>query len=62
MKSFNWRIPVAAATPTVSILHAKWLCLLLHGEWGSHESTFAAVMLGVITTSLAVAWAMDFKG
>ena len=62
MKRFNWRIPVAAATPTVSILHTKWVCYLMGGEWGTFPATFAAVMLGVITTSLAVAWAMDFKG
>jgi hypothetical protein len=50
MKGFNWRWLVVAATPTVSILHVRWLCYVANQPWPSEGAmclSFAASFVGV---------------
>ena len=62
MRQFNWKMFVVPLVPTVSILHTRWLCYLLDGEWGTHSTTAAAVMVAGLLTILAAMWATGFKG
>ena len=57
----NWKLLVVPLVPTVSILHTQWLCLLLGREWGTFESSTAAVMVAIPLTLLAAFWAAGFK-
>jgi hypothetical protein len=57
VKSFNWRWLVVAATPTISILHVRWLCYLPHQPWPSDSAMCLSFATSFVGVGMSALWA-----
>lgn len=58
MKTYQKAL-IMAATPTISVLHSKWIAHLMGAEWSDTAQAFSLVM---VFASLTVAAAVLFGG
>jgi hypothetical protein len=57
MKGFNWRWLVVAATPTVSILHVRWLCYVANQPWPNDGATVLTFAASFVAVCMGALWA-----
>lgn len=62
MKGFNWKWLVVPFVPTVTVLHAHWLCYLMDANWGTPGHHLFVGLMSFVMTCFAAGWASQWKG